>query len=184
MPSITNLVMPFFDQWMLPGSDPRTCVIEAICVQLADLELAPPGYPHPWLWRQVNKKGELTAEPLSADNVWRRVSRFCTRVLGRTVQMRDVARRAAVSKVQQCKAVSSEDLAKIMHVRPDTIGVYHSVKEKHRMRVAAAMAVVHTASGGVTSAAHLPPVQSVGQYNDCVQHPLPQRTPQSTLGTR
>ena len=88
MPSLTNLDVPFFEQWMLPGSDPRTCLIAAICGHLADLELVPLGYPHPWLWQQVNKKGEPIAEALSADNVRRSVSRFFLGVLGRTFQMK------------------------------------------------------------------------------------------------
>ena len=55
--------------------------------------------------------------------------------------------------VQGCEAVSSEDLAKIMHIRTDTLGVYHSVKEEWCMRVAAAMGRLPTVFSGVASAA-------------------------------
>ena len=208
MPDLSTADEAFFTQTHVAGPDPRICMFQAFIGQMYDIQGVPAEYP--FLWRETDPAtGYPSAKPLKPDNIRRQCIRFARKILGKNLTFKDLGRRAYITRGCESKSINSSDLAKVLSVREDTLPRYLKVLENKKTHIARVMAgwcedeadatwrqppsfapppvpvESNFPAAVVASAAHLPPVQTVGQYHDWVQPPsfAPPPVPQWTFPT-
>ncbi|EPS58297.1 hypothetical protein M569_16518 [Genlisea aurea] len=116
-----------FRQVIVSGDDPLTCPVAAVARQQALLEMAPNKGHTNWLFRTCRPiSPHLSDEPVS-DEMFRGVAAWASMVVQRRCTFKDVARRAAMTRLASDSALSREDVAKYFGVNRNTVAVYHQM---------------------------------------------------------
>ena len=119
-----------FQQVLVAGPDAKYCALEALALQFALLEKAKEaGRDAQWLFRTVWTYGAtLTAQQCGEDTT-RGVADWVSKIVGRRLTWKDVARRAAMTRLANDPSVSADDIAKYFGVTRTTVAVYHQASE-------------------------------------------------------
>ena len=121
---VSKVDAALFRQQVFPCNDKRFCPIEAYRRQCSLLEGAPKGeYP----FRAVSYYSKQLGADAPGEGIFCGVGFWASKVLGRKLTFKDVARRVVMTKLANSDEITPADAAKYLGVTIPTLGVYHQM---------------------------------------------------------
>ena len=136
--NLSHVDTALFEQLLVAGDDPTFCPVAAIDRQRALLARATtssePGAN--WLFRTVRFFSDTLGSKPTTNEMFRGTAKWVSSTLNRQMTWKDVARRAAMTRLANCDDISLEDVAKYFGVHRNTIRVYHRMTRETPLRAA------------------------------------------------
>ena len=116
-----------FKQVIVAGPEEKYCAVAAIQRQQALARKAPqsPEEGQNWLFRNCKLNSVRLGVASTTEETYRGVAKWVSGVLGRKVTFKDVARRAAMTRLANASDVPLAEVAKYFGVHTNTVQIYH-----------------------------------------------------------
>ena len=124
VPSLSRFDTALFKQQIIERQDERVCAVKGFYRQLELIKKAPVAEPN-YLFRTTFYWSPALGSKGCSENTWVGVYQWVSKVIGRRVTFKDIARRVAMTKLANSTMISMPDAAKFLGVQLKTLMVYH-----------------------------------------------------------